>query len=322
MRKFFSFGLLLVGLIFINGIAIAQPPPASPEAIRSVAWSPLGDRIAIGRQDGRIQILDADSGNIILDWQAEASMPVLEIDWNSSGDRLASGGFDRVLRIWDAENGSLIREITDYNEYITSVVWHPSDPHIVAGADISGLVEAWNVQTGDLIVTIISSYVHQIDWDSTGERMVVVHGAAAEVYSTADGQLIQRYGGQGGETIAVDWLPNSGLFASSGLGEHILIWDSNLSEGSLVDTLEGHTNAVTAVEFNPDGTVLASTSLDYTLRFWDVMSGDLIHTITESVPLYDVSWSPDGTRLVYVGNDGLLEIIDRPDAPSSRDVGQ
>ncbi len=71
-------------------------------AVRCVAWSPDGRRIATGSDDYRVKLFDAKSGDELLTLE-EFTSPVISIEWNADGRKLASADSYSV-RVWDASS--------------------------------------------------------------------------------------------------------------------------------------------------------------------------------------------------------------------------
>jgi WD40 repeat protein len=54
---------------------------------------------------------------------------------------------------------------------------------------------------------------------------------------------------------------------------------------------------------------IASASTDSTVRVWEVETGEQPGVIEVGSEVYSVAWSPDGPRLAYRGEKGLLRIV-------------
>ncbi|MGI9240152.1 MAG: WD40 repeat domain-containing serine/threonine protein kinase [Verrucomicrobiales bacterium] len=79
-------------------------PEIDPEEVR--AQHPSEQRLATGDQEGAIQLLDTDTGDLVLTLTGHQGA-ILELVWGPYGRRLASAGEDGTLRLWDATAGIL-----------------------------------------------------------------------------------------------------------------------------------------------------------------------------------------------------------------------
>lgn len=74
------------------------------QAVRALAWSPQGDRLASASLDGTVRVWDITTRQAVqvltghTDW-------VFAVDWSPDGTRLVSGGADDSVRLWDARDG-------------------------------------------------------------------------------------------------------------------------------------------------------------------------------------------------------------------------
>lgn len=96
---------------------------------------------------------------------------------------------------------------------------------------------------------------------------------------------------------------------------HLRVWDP--STGTLIHLLRGHTNDSYVLWAHPiHRELVASGSHDGTLVVWDVEKGERVGvwrnetTDTHShIPIFDLTWASDGSRLVFVDQDGQLTVM-------------
>lgn len=157
------------------------------------------------------------------------------------------------------------------------------DGSTAASLDVNGILQAWSVETGELIAT-------------------VEIGPA-----------------QPTKTTGLAFSPDGTQLAVPSATE-IKIFD--VGTWSEVASWEAHDQAITAVIFSPDGSQLASAGLDEFVRIWDAATHDPVTTIVVSAEpdesglaeVLSLAYMPDGRRIVA----GLLD--DRPDHVGSAQI--
>jgi len=113
--------------------------------------------------------------------------------------------------------------------------------------------------------------------------------------------------------------PDGSLVAAPFEDEDVVrIWD--LATGELVHEIGGVGIGFTTT-FSPDGERMAYTT-NHDAVVVDVLSGKEVLRLDHGDGVWDVAWSPDGTRIATSGNDGTVRIWDSTSgAPVARLYG-
>jgi len=130
------------------------------------------------------------------------------------------------------------------------------------------------------------------------------------LFSGGKVSLTNPAGTQTGATISVLASDPSGSqkIAAGRLDGSVQVWDSSALEAPLWESPLLHPTSVTSLAFLPNGTLLFSAS-NTEVRKWDASSGeDMGVVLGFSNPVNQVSFSSDGSKLVYVSSDGVYEL--------------
>jgi WD40 repeat protein len=122
--------------------AVRRKANDADERISSLAWSPTDSALVLGRRDGLIQIVAADTLADITFLRGHSG-DVYSVDWAANGRRIASAGGDGTIRIWDAATGNELLSFHHPQERpFFATAWSP-DSRRLAGGDSQGEVFIW-----------------------------------------------------------------------------------------------------------------------------------------------------------------------------------
>jgi WD40 repeat protein/nucleoside phosphorylase len=297
-------GLANVSLVGIGG---APPMPEKVEPMwapsarcHAVAWSPLGDLVVSGHEDGSVRLLDTVSGHLIRKISGHAGA-VRCVAFSSDGFTLASVADDNMVRLWSLSSGRPLHAFGGNKSGARCVVFSPDGLSLACGG-IDDAVRLWEVSSGRVIRAfeghkkVVRSAVFSRD------GLFLASGSSdstLRLWDVPSGRFLRAFEGHDYAVHSVAFSPDGLTLASGSSDNTVRLWD--VSSGGALGVIEGHTSSVEQIAFSPDGLSLASASADTTVCLWDVRSGHLLRTFTgHKNVVSSVAFSADG-RIIASG---------------------
>ncbi len=102
--------------------------------IRSLVFSPSGDRLASASEDGTVRVWDVVSGTEL--FRLEGSQAgMTSVAFSADGRRVAGAGEDRTARLWDASTGRELRAFEGNKAGLSAVRFVPGSRVATASFD-------------------------------------------------------------------------------------------------------------------------------------------------------------------------------------------
>ena len=118
----------------------------SPQAVQTMAWSPLGDVLAVAGGGDTIGLWRVDSGRLIRTIRA-ADVVVGALAWSADGSRLASAGSSGNIQVWDVVSGALLGQMVSAQAPgVASLTWSPNGSELASGG-LDNTVRLWRSTT-------------------------------------------------------------------------------------------------------------------------------------------------------------------------------
>ncbi|WP_437757499.1 pentapeptide repeat-containing protein [Sorangium sp. So ce1389] len=296
-----------VAPIAAEGAAPPRPSGADliwmlTSACNAVAWSPRGDLLATGHDDGSVRLWDAFSGQAIRGMAGHLG-PVNSVAFSADGRTLASGADDRTVRLWEVTSGRALRVLDGHGRRVLTVVLS-ADGRTLASGSADRTARLWEVTSGRVLRTFeghgawVMSVVLSPDgrtlasgsYDTTVRLWEVESGRALRVFEDHD------FEGHDGAVMSVVFSPDGRTLASASYDKTVRLWE--VESGRALRVFKGHFATATSVAFSPDGRTLASGSYDKTVRLWEVESGRALNVFDDhSAEVTSVVFSVDGQTL-------------------------
>ncbi len=191
-----------------------------------LAFSPDGQRIAVGSGDGTIKVWKLD-GTLERSFQGH-SATVWIVAFSPDGKTIASGSGDATVKLWKLD-GDPDRSSYEGNPPKETAVLQEGLPRVGSG-DSEALASL------------------RPRGDAKGERA-----------SPRRGTLLKTFTGHTAAVWGISFSPDGKTIASGSVDNMVKLWKL---DGTELATLRGHSSAVRSVEFSHDGTILASVGED------------------------------------------------------------
>lgn len=105
-----------------------------PTQLRTLAWSPDGQRIASGDVSGTIQVWNARTGAHVTTYKGHTrGTGISGVRWLPDGQRVVSASRDGTVQIWNATTGARLFTYRDPSGDIEAMAVSPDGSYIVTG---------------------------------------------------------------------------------------------------------------------------------------------------------------------------------------------
>jgi DNA-binding beta-propeller fold protein YncE len=335
LRVWLGVAAACLGLLLGRGVwlwATSRELSTSPEhsgPIWSVAFSPDGERLAVGASrgwalPGRVRSLDTARDSLVVwdvntgkkthgSWKWDVGA-VYCVAFSPDGERLAVAG-DGPIIVLSAAAYQKILDLPTGFVVGTNCLAFSADGRRLAAGSRDGDAKVWDAVTWRELLQLQTQGGHintiafspdgtRLATCATSERVTLWDAATGKVVKTLRKPTIPdvinyRFGAA--------FSPDGKRLAAGGDDKTVKVWD--VETGKEVLSLVGHTDMVQGVAFSPDGKWLASASHDRTVRVWDAESGhEWLRLNGHTSFVYCVIFSPDSRRLASGSEDRTVKI--------------
>src|SRR5262249_17744232 len=137
-------------------------------AVRGVAISPDGQRIASASHDGLVTIWDAQTGQKVFPGFKAHEGFAFSVAFSPDGHLLVTAGQATAgptrgtVRVWDAQTGQLLRQLEGHGTGVSKVVFSPDGQRLASVGWVRmsdempprGEMKIWDVRTGKQLLTV------------------------------------------------------------------------------------------------------------------------------------------------------------------------
>jgi WD40 repeat protein len=282
-----------------------------------VAFSPDNRHLAAS-VDNKVIVWDlrTDQQMVIPGHEAD----VFRVVYSPDGTRLATASADGTVGIWDVRTGRrLLPPLEGHQAAVNDVAFSPDGKHLASASD-DGTVRVWDARTGAaaLLLSAPAGSLHAVTFARDGRRLACGAGdGTLRLWDHGTGQEVLTFGGHGGYVQRMAFSPDGWRLATTAYGnldDTVRIWNAtpvSTPDPDPLHSFAGSQQGTRCLAFSPDGSLLAFSDRDqHSVRVRNATTGETTH-ILRGDALWDpngVAFSPDGSRLVVVGDNGTVDV--------------
>ena len=295
--------------------------PGPPVELRAVAWSPDGKSLITAGRDGLAHIWDAASGQER--GRIRTADALLSVAWSTDGQTILTTEENGDARFWAPDGGDLMDSL-----WLISTAHGPRqaafspDGRLIATAGNDGTARLWALGPSRQLVVFPGhgAPVNSVAWSPDGTSLVTASDdGSARIWLLTESEELPSLIGHRAAVQRVYYSADGKSILSSSQDGTARVWDATTGQARL--TLQSGTDEWGRAAYSPDGTKIAAGGRDGILHVWDwappgpsgrVLLAIKAHdaNILGSGGIYDIAWSPDGTRLVTTSEDRTAKVWD------------
>jgi len=245
------------------------------DTVCSVGWTPRGTYLAVGTNQGEVQIWDANRCKKIRSMGGHRTR-VGTLAWSSS--TLSSGSRDRNILQRDVRApDQYVSKLVGHKSEVCGLKWSYDDRELASGGNDNQLL-IWSANSTSPMLKYVdhTAAVKAIAWSPHQHGLLASGGGTADrcirFWNTTTNTALSCVD-TGSQVCNLAWSKNvNELVSTHGYSQNqIIVW--RYPTMSKLATLTGHTLRVLYLAVSPDGQTIVTGAGDETLRFWNVFPG-------------------------------------------------
>jgi WD40 repeat protein len=288
-------------------------------------YSPGGDVIASGGEDGLLKIWNANSGALVQNL-TEHDNYITSLNWSSDGTRLVTGSYDQNVTIWDTSNYNIITRLNQVDgvlmlNYVNTVSLSPDTSQVATGyfGKLPPMVpQGPPADMFNLTVWNLSDYSNwTVNEDTVGHTNEVMdvsfsHNGTMIASCSKDDTVKVWNATTGGKLLDLDlgtedvlslsWSPDDTQIAAGLANGTIVVFD--LNNTAVQYWLKTHTSRVNSVSWSEVRDEIASGASESKAKVWELTGKtERLNLSGHLNSVYSVDWSSNGNFIATGGGN-------------------
>lgn len=221
-------------------------------SVGCIAYSADGRHVAAGLWNGVPLILDAGTGDAVVEPLQGHSESVGAVAFFSDSRWIASGSWDKSMRIWNVQSGAVEKVLEGHTDVAYSVAFSKDDKYVASSSD-DKTVRIWDWRTGTETIKLEGhkNCVNSVVFCPDGKHLISASDdRTIRIWNIDTGVAAGELLGHEGTVRSVAVSFDGRLVASGSWDRTVRIWDFHARTG-IGNPLHGHTSDVNSVAFSP-----------------------------------------------------------------------
>lgn len=300
---------------------LATSWPVEAKKAKGVSISADGNRIAVGDEDGGVQVWRLNSTDSAVNFRGH-SQQVWAIAFSADGRLLATGDRQGKVRLWNSHNGRVIRELDTGFGAVWSVVFSVDNNTLFVASE-SG-ISRWTVGDGEMVDRIQEPEDTLTRMAISPDQLLAAtshSNGLIRVWELANGKLLRTIEADDDAIWSVAFSHDGQTLAAASGSESVLLF--SVQDGALVARLTGHAGGATNIGFLANGATLVATDRQGGVHWWDLQTGRRLAApwAGHTKSIWRMSIHPDGTQVATTGDDGTVNLWNVLNMRRACDIG-
>ncbi|XP_072311200.1 apoptotic protease-activating factor 1 isoform X1 [Eucyclogobius newberryi] len=274
--------------------------------------------VALGQDDGTVQVLEIPSGKILASSHGHTKT-VFHCEFIQNGQTLISSSEDTTIRMWRWQSGEC-KVLQGHKEQVRGFSMLSNSPSRLLSWSFDGTVKVWDTVSGQQLQDIDAHRGAILSCHVSPDGSLFTTTSAdntVKVWRCETWDCVHTLKGHSECVRSCRFSWDGRCIATGDDNGEIRLW--SVKDGSLLKicSREGkdgmdslHGGWVTDLHFSPDDSLLVSTG-GY-IKWWDVKRGEALQTFyPKGLALKKIHVSPDFSTFVTIDNIGILYILQK-----------
>ena len=248
--------------------------------------------------------------------------------WSPDGNQIAAAIGDKTVEVWDATSGRLRTTLHGHKQRVSNLAWSGDGEHL-ASLDIElgvpATIKVWNTRTWQEAATLTGLAASagsfegrpKLAWSPDDRWLAGSSYGTLKVWAQGNWQEVFKTKGDHWENALLGWSRRESGFAFR-TQDGLHVWHEGDTDAPLLSPRRNISTLVPML--SPDEQWVASPSGNGILIRDPFTGQDRIRLDGHTDHVRNVSWSPDGRRLVSESQDGTIKVWDVTGGPDGQEL--